>query len=505
MKGNPAELPEALTLYEFVYEDEATRRVNALFKPTPFVPIESAWAVMLARQGVLDEKHIPTIMRRALELWESDDPPFGGFGCLEKYVIQKDGVEVGGSLTIGRTIPPLRQLAPARQQLLKLLPMLYELQQVMLDTAEQYADAVMPGYTHVRQAQPETFGHYLLSVYDPMDRIMRQIETGYRLLSLNELGCGALAGTSVPIDRDMTTELLGLEGLVENSNDAVAFTDGYVTLVAALANLMSVWSRFTLDVQYWSGEEYGFLHVPWLSAKHAPQSEGGKGKSHSHFMPNKLENSPYIERTRVGAAELQGHLTEIVAMSCRAPHGDTHEMLHMIDASARAMRSTFLYLHVWIHALPRLTLDRQRMLDAVRNGYSCASELSNQIMMTQNLNGRTAHEITNEFIARCRQQNINAPDVPLSLLQDSAREVIGRELDFSEKQLRDALDPEKFIETTNSRGGTSPSECRRMIAQRREQLDEAEQSYQKTLDKLETARQRLFDAVKSLAEASASV
>jgi len=179
-------------------------------------------------------------------------------------------------------------------------------------------------------------------------------------MSLNELGCGALAGTSLPIDRDMVSEYLGLEGLIENTNDAVAYTDGFVLLVASLANIMSVVSRMALDLNIWSTMEYGFLELEARPPKNPrPIEKGGIGRSTSFFMPNKagkgLNISPF-ERTRVGAAQVAGLLTEAVAMGIRTAHGDMHEMLHMIDSAGRAIDVTHEYMHVYLALFPRISV-----------------------------------------------------------------------------------------------------------------------------------------------------
>jgi argininosuccinate lyase len=494
------DLPERLGNYEFCYENDLLCRINGLFEPEPFYWIDTAWALMLMHQGIIPAELHTQIGRAIQQMFDEEDVFWPGFGVVEKYVIEKCGLDVGGSLTIGRTIPPLRQLAPVRWKLLKLLPMLHDLQESLLVTAEKHADAVMPGYTHVRHAQPITLGHYLMSVYDPMDRVMEEIEHGEHYMALNELGCGALAGTSLPIDRQIVTEYLGLDGIIENANDAVAYTDGYVHLVSALANLMTIWSRMTLDMQYWSGEEYGFLSIPWLTGQHKPQSKGGKGKSHSHFMPNKVDNSPYIERTRVASAELAGQLMELVAMSGRAPHADTHEMLHMRDATERAIDTVHLYLHVWIYALPRMEVHRDRMLAAARKGYSCASELANRIVMEHDLNYRTAHEIVNEMVAEARSKDIPANQVPLSLLEKAAQKVIGRDLGMAEQALRESLDPVHFVEVTDSQGGTAPKECRRMIAERLAGLGRRRERLLQRIERMEQSRQRMLDDLAKISE-----
>jgi len=376
--------------------------------------------------------------------------------------------------------------------------MLHELQKVTLDTAERYKATVMPGYTHIRHAQPETFGHYLLSVYDPMERVMHQVELGYRYMSLCELGCGALAGTSLPIDRDMVAEYLGMEDIVENANDAVAYTDGYVTLVAALANLVSVWSRIAMDLNYWSGAEYGFLHFPWF-VQHAPQSKGGKGKGHSYFMPNKVDNSPHLERTRALASKLQGCLMEVVSQASRAPHADVVEMMSVGEPTLRAIQNTNIALGVWIHALPRMTIFEQRMLEVARHGFSCASELSNGLVLEHELSARVAHEIINEMVIAARERNMGANEVTVDMLEEAAQNVIGRKVGMSQQKLREALDPVHFVQVTNSRGGTSPTECQRMIDERRRTLSEARSRHEKRIEKVEKAKAKMLADLKALA------
>ncbi len=121
-----------------------------------------------------------------------------------------------------------------------------------METADKYKDAVMPGYTHLRHAQPTTLGHYLMSIYDPLWRCLEDLEQHYYEMSLVELGCGALAGTSWDIDREMFGYYTGAEGIIENTNDAVSYSDGYLNLVATLANIMGVLSRMGEDLDYWS-------------------------------------------------------------------------------------------------------------------------------------------------------------------------------------------------------------------------------------------------------------
>jgi argininosuccinate lyase len=340
----------------------------------------------------------------------------------------------------------------------------------------------MPGYTHYRHAQPTTLGHYLLSVFDPIERIMRNLERAYGAMSLNELGCGALAGTSWPIDRELVCAYLGLDGSIENANDAVAYTDGYVDVVSGLTNLMAVVSRLSLDLNIWSTPEYGFMNVPWV---------GGRGKAHSYFMPNKTANVPFLERARVGAAQVLGTLVEVATMGIRVPHGDHHEMLHMEDGTVRALEFTHTFLHPLLYTLPRIEVYPEGMLADLRVGYSCATELANHLMRHHDLDYRTAHELVYEFVTESKKRGVPSHSARIDLFEAAARKALGREVGLAEEELRIALDPLHFLEVTTSRGGIAPAETERMLADRRKQLAQARERQGARVERLEKAQARL--------------
>ena len=486
-----------ISCWEYEYETEWTRRIDTVFGDGHYFPwIDAAWAAMLMRQGIIPERSVPVVAALTRDHLARPEPGDRVFGGLEALVVRQHGHAVGGNLTIGRTIPPLAQMAAVRHQLLKTLCPILDVMDALLDVAADHLETVMPGYTHIRHAQPTTFGHYLLSVFDPMHRTLVAIESGYHLMSLNEIGCGALAGTSLPIDRDLVSGYLGLDGLIENANDAVSYTDGYVMLVAALTNLHSVFSRFTLDLNIWSSEEYAFLDVPWVrmltAADGNPQLQG---HTHSHFMPNKTNNCPTLERSRVAAAALAGALTEVSVMGMRCPHADMHEMLHMADPTLRAIRTTHLFMHPYIHVLPRMTINRPRMLEAVRSGWSAATELGNVMVLKYGLDYRTAHDILNEFINTSKVAGVPASRAEIAMFERAAEQVTGTRLDMGQEELRLSLDPEHFIRVTGSRGGVAPLEASRMLQARRTLMLSARTRQEERIARLEAARASLIDAL----------
>jgi argininosuccinate lyase len=483
----------------YTYEHPLVPRIHAVMGHGDCFPwIDCAWAAMLIKQGIIAEKIAPTVAGEVLEFLRNPDPNHRYFAGLEAWMVERHGTEIGGSLTIGRTVPPLDQMARVRHELLILICAVHDVMDILLDTAARHADTILPGYTHLRHAQPTTFAHYLLSVFDPLQRSMREVENGFHLMSLNEMGCGALAGTSLPIDRELVTEYMGLDGLIENANDAVAYTDGYVTLTAALANFNAVFSRFALDLNIWSSEEYAFLDVPWTRMPSDAKGQVRKEKhTHSHFMPNKTNNCPTVERSRVAAAEVLGALTEVAAMGMRAPQADMHEMLHMADGTLRAIRTTMTYSLPYIDMLPHMTVFPERMLEAARSGWSAATELGCRLVMDHGLDYRTAHDILNEFIFASKQRGDDARSVRKQEFDAACQSVLGRVLDIDESELRRHLSPENFVRVTNSRGGVAPEEVRRMLAQRQQVMLEARKRQLARIERLEAARRRLENDLES--------
>ena len=492
-------------IYSPGYSSELTKRIDDVHDRW-ILWRDTAWFIMLAKQKIIPEKYLADIAKTVRELYDDRENEYTNerFG-IEKYAISKLGMERAGFLSMGRTIPSQDQQFAARHKLMKLMCLFYDFQKSLLNFASEHLETVMPGYTHFRHAQPTTLGHYLLSVFDPIERILKTVEESYVAMSLNELGCGALAGTSLPIDREMVSEYLGLEGLIENTNDAVAYTDGYVLLVSSLANIMAVVSRMALDLNIWSTMEYGFCEVPlsiWFeNGKYKPVEAGRSGGSTSFFMPNKAGkgiNSPALEQTRAGAAELAGLLMETVTMGMRTVHGDMHEMLHMLDSTGRAIDLTFEFLNIYIGLLQHITVFKDRMLEMARTGYSCATELSNVLVINYGIDSRTAHHIINEFCIESDRENIPSAKASLEIFEKHYEKITGHKSGMSEPELRKALDPVNFIHTHKSKGGVSPVETKRMLGERSRRLEEYLARHEARIQKLEDAKKMTLSDLERL-------
>lgn len=469
------------------YKNELTAQVDRINTKDYTAWINTAWAVMEMKKGIVPENRIAPLAGALLKYWENPDEHYKK-GDLESFLFRQSGEEVANYLRIARTEPSMKQQMQVRPKLSKLLVELDDFLQILLELADRSKDVIMPGYTHIRHAQPTTFGHYILSVYDPVWRSLKIIEDGYSAMSKNELGCGALAGTSWPIDRDMVSRYLACDGLIENTNDAVAHTDEYVVLVAGLSNISAVLSRLGADLDYWSTREYNFVDF-----------EIGAG---SFMMPNKRSNQTYFESTYISSARMIGVLTGLATMGIRLPHGDMNaQAYNMAPATLEAILIVNSIVNQLLYHFPGMTLNKDVMLATTREGGSTSTELANEISRRFKIDPRTGHHIVNRFVhlqeAKKRALTDYA-EADIKVFQAAAKEVLGHKLDMSQADLNRLLDPVHFVKVTNSKGGVAPSEVSRMIADRWVQLDASRKRHLDLIKNEESAQQQMLADLKKL-------
>jgi argininosuccinate lyase len=476
-------------LLDYTEVTKLTKRIDAAYGHSGYTWSNTAWAVMVMKQGIIPEKNVPKVARALLDFWSSPAAKHGtdARGFQQRFT-DKLGAPVAGNMTIGRVLPSGRMEIAVRRQLLKQMCLLHGLQQILLETADKYKTAVMPGYTHNRHAQPTTLGHYLVSVHDPIEQSMKGLERGYEAINRNRLGCGALAGTSWPIDRELVSIYLGMDGLIENTNYAVASSDAFVVVVAELTNVMAVLSRLAWDFDIWSTNEYDFIDF-----------EVGVG---SFMMPQKWAeraNQGQIEATWFGASKVLSNLTEVASMGMKVPHGDTNALEHhMKDGALAALSNVQQYTRPWLALLATIKVNEDKMLERARSGYSAATELAYEIMRSDELDYRTAHDVVQTFILESVRQGLPSSEADIDILQAAAQEVVGKKLKMSEQRLRQALDPVHFVKVTKSRGGVAPNEVARMITERRKRLVEARARHLSRIEQLEKGKALMLADLRSL-------
>lgn len=470
--------PDSTILKSFLLTEEIEKRSSC------FLWVYEAWSYMLYRKKIISSEDASKIFPCLLGLEDSGEEKrnkYDGAKGPERFLIEKLGEDVGGNCTLARTQATPFYRMMTRMPYLRTMCTVLQFMQNILALAEKNVLTVMPGYTHLQHAQPTTFAHYLLSVYDPVFRIYESAEYAFSTLNLDELGSGALAGTSWPIDRNLTARLLGFDGIIENSNDAVSGSDCYVNICSALANLMSIVSRLALDLNYWSTLEWNILDVP--RAVDTP--------SHSFMMPNKVSNKRDLENARVAAAKLAGRLMESVAMAQRTTHADMHEMVHMKDSAIDASIITQTYLSPFLLFMPRITADKERMLEIISQGFSTATELNNILARKYKMSYRAGHEIVNKLAHIMRERNLTVNELTVELLDEAAEKTKHSKVKISPKDLKKAVDPLNFVRSHCSQGGPAPKEVTRQLQKRRKQLAEKIKTHWKRVHKIDAARKQM--------------
>jgi len=430
--------------------------------------VHLAWMVMLIREGIVGRPEGKKILRvlkevdnaAIEEMIANYDPNFYKWRVqFERYLMEKVGA-VASCVNIGRTLPPPIYRMRLREALLPLLDATLTFRASLLTKAEEYRDAVMPGYTHNQHAQPMTFGHYLLGLHEPVARAMGQLEDTYDLTNLCDLGCGALAGTSFPVDRELPAQLLGFRGVLEHTNDCVAASDQATNTVAAMINMAIPMSRAANEMHTWHMFEFNMIELA------DPVCEA------SSMMPQK--KSPCLfEDIRLTLGKVLGCYTDIVCRLHNVMYGDTIEVYETTELLPPVIDQVTTAVKKFDKILHNMTVKTDVMLRFAERGFSTATELAAILFREANVPLRVAHAIVGEVVRQVWLDGRTAADITPEYIDRAALAIIGQPLNLAPEKLLAALDPVHFVEAHRSQGGVAPDEVSRMVRARTEQLHEA--------------------------------
>ena len=476
---------------------EAARRKfadGALEEVRTVIRVHKAWMVMLAQQGVVEKKRGAAILRalceaetdagfaEMVENFEPDHPK--PIYQVEDYLLNHVGPE-GSDVMIGRTIPPPFYRLALREALLDLVVATLDFRSELLKLAEKHVQTVMPGYTHMQHAQPTTFGHYLMSLYDAIDRASGQVESAYAQTNVCDLGCGACSGTSFDIDRMLPARLLGFDGIQENANDCVASTDHAVDAVCACTNLMIPLGRVGNELDVWHSFEFNMVEVADDIA--APSS----------MMPQK-KNPAVFEYARMRTGHIAACYTDIVTMAHGIPYGDICDIKEITMRVCPAVRDAATALRNMKEVFAGLIVKEPVMRERAGAGFSTASELAATLYREADIPLRLAHGVVAEVVRRVWQDGGLAMEITTDLVDEAAQHVVGRPARLSNESLARALAPTAFVEAHTSQGGVAPSEVTRMIGERRKDLTLARGRHAGRVGRLQRAGDELAQAVAGL-------
>jgi argininosuccinate lyase len=322
-------------------------------------------------------------------------------------------------------------------------------QTALVTRAEEHADAVMPGFTHLQSAQPVTLGHHLMAYYEMTGRDRSRFADARNRLNQCPLGAAALAGTGFPIDRAMTAAALGFDGPTANSLDSVSDRDFALDYLMAATQCALHLSRLAEEVVIWASQPFGFIALPdaWSTG--------------SSIMPQK-RNPDAAELVRGRAGRIMGCMTALCVTMKGLPLAYSKDMQDDKPPVFEAHDLLALSIAAMTGMVESLTFRTDRMRALAETGFSTATDLADWLVREAGVPFREAHHITGQAVKVADERGTGLADLRLVDLQAiDARINAG---------VFDVLPVDASVASRTSHGGTAPSEVRKRIAEAKAEL-----------------------------------
>lgn len=330
-----------------------------------------------------------------------------------------------------------------KEELSKTEAALTDLIVALLDKAEQHADTVMPGFTHLQTAQPVTFGHHCMAYVEMFGRDRARVRHAIEHMDESPIGAAALAGTGFAIDRHMTAEALGFRGPTRNSIDTVSDRD-FALEFLAMASICAVHlSRFAEEIVIWSTPQFGFIRL------------SDAFSTGSSIMPQK-KNPDAAELVRAKTGRINGSLIALLTIMKGLPLAYSKDMQEDKEQVFDAAENLELAIAAMAGMVRDMTVRADRMRAAAGSGYSTATDLADWLVREAGLPFRDAHHVTGRAVAIAEAKGCDLADLSLEDLKSIHASIT--------EKVFDVLSVDASVASRTSFGGTAPSEVRKQIA-----------------------------------------
>jgi len=326
--------------------------------------------------------------------------------------------------------------------------LLLDLQKALVNLAEHNTEVILPGFTHLQVAQPVAFGHHMLAYVEMFARDAERLVDLRRRVNRLPLGSAALAGTSYPLDRQRVAATLGMEGICENSLDAVSDRDFAIEFAAAASLCMVHFSRMSEELVLWMSQSFGFIDI------------ADRFCTGSSIMPQK-KNPDVPELARGKTGRVVGHLMGLIMLMKGQPlayNKDNQEDKEPLFDTVDTLKDT---LRIFVDMVPGIQVRPEAMERAARKGYATATDLADYLTR-KGLPFRDAHETVAHAVKSAIAKGVDLSELPLAELQGFNAH-IGEDV-FEALSLRGSL------QARNIQGGTAPQQVRQQIARHRQRL-----------------------------------
>lgn len=419
-----------------------------------------AHVTMLAKQGILteDEKNqivdglngiLRDVENGSLEISDTYEDIHS---FVEANLIDRIG-EPGKKLHTGRSRNDqvaLDMKLYTRDEILEIDALVKELLKALQMIMEENTDTFMPGFTHLQKAQPITLAHHMGAYFEMFRRDRGRLHDIYERMNECPLGSGALAGTTYPLDRGFTAELLGFREPTRNSMDSVADRDYVIELLSALSTIMMHLSRFSEEVIIWNSNEYQFVEID------DAYSTG------SSIMPQK-KNPDIAELVRGKTGRVYGALVSILTTMKGIPLAYNKDMQEDKELAFDAMDTVKGCLALFTGMLSTMQFRKENMENSAKNGFTNATDAADYLV-NHGVAFRDAHGIVGQLVLYCIEKNMSLDDMSLEEYKKISP--------VFEEDIYEAISMKTCVEKRKTIGAPGEEAMKRVIAANREYLDE---------------------------------
>ncbi|MFS0654585.1 argininosuccinate lyase [Bacillus sp. 179-C3.3 HS] len=353
---------------------------------------------------------------------------------LEKMLIEEIG-PVGGKLHTARSRND--QVATdmhlyLNHQVEHIIELISSFQEVLVEKAEQHVETIFPGYTHLQRAQPISFAHHMLAYFWMLERDKARFQDSLKRINVSPLGCGALAGTTFPIDREYTAELLGFDQMYENSLDGVSDRDFILEFLSNSSLVMMHLSRFCEEIILWCSQEFKFIELDDTYA------------TGSSMMPQK-KNPDMAELIRGKTGRVYGNLMGLLTIMKGLPLTYNKDLQEDKEGMFDTVKTLTGSLQIFTGMIQTMTVNEDVMKKATKEDFSNATEVADYLAK-KGMPFREAHEVVGKLVYTCIQKGIYLSDLSMDTFTEAS--------DLFEQDIYTVLDPYVAVEKRTSAGGT---------------------------------------------------
>ncbi|WBL28585.1 argininosuccinate lyase [Bacillus safensis] len=401
-----------------------------------------AHASMLNKCGILGDEEaaaikdgLNTLMKKA----EADELEFSVdyediHLNLEKMLIDEIG-PLGGKLHTARSRND--QVATdmhlyLNNQVEHIIELISSFQTVLVEKAEQHVETIFPGYTHLQRAQPISFAHHMLAYFWMLERDKARFQDSLKRINVSPLGCGALAGTTFPIDREYTAEQLGFAHIYENSLDGVSDRDFILEFLSNSSLVMMHLSRFCEEIILWCSQEFKFIELDDTYA------------TGSSMMPQK-KNPDMAELIRGKTGRVYGNLMGLLTIMKGLPLTYNKDLQEDKEGMFDTVKTIAGSLQIFTGMIQTMTVNEDVMKKATKEDFSNATEVADYLAK-KGMPFREAHEIVGKLVYTCIQKGIYLSDLSFETFTEAS--------ELFEQDIYTVLDPYVAVEKRTSAGGT---------------------------------------------------